>query len=40
MFKPAETICSLKHIRGFSPYGWNNVRQRHLAGVGFAEGTF
>ena len=40
MFKCVEIICSLKHITGFAPYGWTNVRQRHLASVGFAEEAF
>ena len=40
MFKRVEIICSLKHVRGFAPYGWTNVRQRHLACFGFAEGAF
>ena len=40
MFKRVGIICSLKHVRGFAPYGWSNVRQRHLACVGFAEGGF
>ena len=40
MFKRDETICSLKHVRGFAPYVWTNVRQRHLAYVGLREGYF
>ena len=39
MFKHVEIICSLKHVRGFAPHGWTNVRQCHLACVGFAEGA-
>ena len=40
MFKQVEIFCSLKHIRGFAPYGWTNVRQLHLTCVGFEEGAF
>ena len=40
MFKFVEIICSLKHVRGFAPYGWINPRQRHLACVRFTEGAF
>ena len=40
MFKRVEIFCSLKHVRGFSPYGWTNVRQLHLTCVPFAEGAF
>ena len=40
MFKHVEDFCSLKRVRGFAPYGWTNVRQRHLTFVGFAEGAF
>ena len=37
MFKLVVISCSLKRLRAFVPYGWNNVRQRHLICVGFAE---
>ena len=40
MFKRVEIFCSLKHVRGFAPYGWTNVRQLHLTCVGFEEGAF
>ena len=40
MFKSVEIFCSLKHVRGFAPYGWTNVRQLHLTCVGFEEGAF
>ena len=40
MFKHVEIFRSLKRVRGFAPNGYNNVRQRHLACGGFAEGTF
>ena len=40
MFKRVEIFCSLKRSRGFAPYGWSNVRQRHLTCIGFAEGAF
>ena len=40
MFKRVEIICLLKHFRGFAPYGWTNVRQRHLASAGLVEGAF
>ena len=32
MFKRVEIV------RDFAPYGWTNVRQRHLTCGGFAEG--
>ena len=35
MFKCVEIFCSLKHVRGFAPYGWTNVRQCHLTSSGF-----
>ena len=40
MFKDVEILGSLKRVRGFTPYGWTNVRQRHLTCVGSAEGIF
>ena len=40
MFKRVEIFCSLKRVRGFAPYGWTNVRHRHLTCVGFAEWAF
>ena len=38
MLKRVEILCSLKRVRGFAPYGWANVRQRHLTCVGFGKG--
>ena len=39
MFKHVEIFfCSLEHVRDFAPYGWTNVRQRHLTCGGFVEG--
>ena len=40
MFKRDEIFCSLKRVRGFVPYGWTNVGQRHLTSFGFTEGSF
>ena len=40
MFKRVEIICSLTHVRGFGPSGCTDVRQCHLACVGFAGGAF
>ena len=40
MFKRVEIICWLKHVRVFDPYDWTNLRQHHLASVGFAGGAF
>ena len=40
MFKHVEFFCSLKRVSDFSPYGWANVSQGHLNGVGFVKGTF
>ena len=40
LFKRVEIFCLLKGVRGFAPYGWANLRQRHLTCVGFAEGAF
>ena len=40
MFKRVNIFCPFKRVRDFAPYGWTNVRQRHLICVGFAEGAF
>ena len=40
MLKRVEILCLLKRVRGFAPYGWTNVRQRHLTCVGFGKGHF
>ena len=40
MFKRVEIFCFLKRVRGFAPYGWANVRKRHLTCIGFVEGAF
>ena len=40
MLKGVEIFYSLKHVRGFAPYGWTNVRQCHLTCSGFVEGEF
>ena len=40
MFKSVKTFCPFKRVMGFAPYGWINLRQRHLTSVGFAEGAF
>ena len=40
MSKRVEVFGLLKRLKGFAPYGWTNVGQRHLTCVDFAEGAF
>ena len=40
MVKHVAIFCLFKRVGDFAPYGWTNVRQRHLTCVGFVEGAF